>query len=199
MKKPIIAVDIDDTLADHAEAFILWSNEKYGTGLTIDDYQDHWSKIWKIEQDETERRAVEFHDSKAHRSFAIKKDSKEVLERLSQSYDLVIVTARRQSVVQDSLEWIREYYGDIFKDVRFVPIWDKDNTLTKAAICKELGASFLIDDLLRHCEIASDEGIQALLFGDYKWNSSIELPENIVRVKNWSEIEKYFNERQLQK
>jgi len=195
MEKPIIAVDIDDTLADHAETFVQWSNEKYGTNLTVEDYQDHWSLMWQIEHDETEARAAAFHESGAHRHFKVKLDSKEVLGRLRERYDLVIVTARRQAVIEDSMLWIREEFGDVFREVRFVPIWDKGNTLTKAAICQELGASYLIDDLLRHCSVAAEAGLQALLFGDYRWNRDEILPANVTRVKDWGEVERYFDGR----
>lgn len=190
-----IAIDVDDTLADHAEAFVAWSNEKYGTLLTVEDYHDHWSLLWSVDHDETARRAEIFHQTGAHRRFVVKADSVEVLRRLSKRYRLVVVTARRQLVVQDSLEWIQEYYEGIFSDVRFVPIWEADNTVTKADICRELGAQYLIDDLMRHCSLAAEAGITALLFGDYAWNRHEQLPPDITRVRDWKAVEEFFDGR----
>jgi Holliday junction DNA helicase RuvA len=37
--KPIIAIDIDDVLAENARGFVEWSNKRFGTSLTTDDGQ----------------------------------------------------------------------------------------------------------------------------------------------------------------
>jgi predicted methyltransferase len=61
MKKPIIAVDIDDVLVDHYEAVLAFHNARYGTTYTLQDYvTDHWSMVWGTDHAETERRAKEF-------------------------------------------------------------------------------------------------------------------------------------------
>jgi len=39
--KPIIAVDIDDVLANLAQEIVDFSNKNWGTNLTIDDYNEH--------------------------------------------------------------------------------------------------------------------------------------------------------------
>jgi len=48
-----------------------------------------------------------------------------------------------------------------------------------------------IDDQLKHCEAVTEAGKQALLFGDYGWGQADALHPNIIRVKNWAEIEAY--------
>jgi hypothetical protein len=76
-------------------------------------------------------------------------------------------------------------------------MWDvitKDSIhQTKGELLKSLGAQYHIDDQPKHCISALQQGIQPLLFGDYSWNRSVELPEGIVRVKNWQEVTEYFN------
>jgi 5'(3')-deoxyribonucleotidase len=195
MGKPVVAVDIDDTLADHAEAFVAWSNAKYGTALTAADYQDRWALMWRIDEAQAEERSTAFHGSGVHRSMVAKTDSQGVLGRLKDRYEFVIVTARRRSVVADSLEWLTEFHPGTFADVRFVPIWEPGNTLTKAVICREIGAEYLIDDMPRHCEAAAAEGIHALLFGDYSWNRSAPTAAGVQRVRDWLEVEEYFRGR----
>jgi 5'(3')-deoxyribonucleotidase len=193
--RPIIAVDVDDVLAYHAEAFLEWSNNKYGTNLTIEDYTDHWSELWSITHEQSEERAIIFHKERQHRHFKPNEDALDVLLHLKKMYDLVIVTARRQEVVKDSKEWLKKYYPNIFTDVRFVPIWEEDRKATKAAICNELGASFLIDDMPRHCNLAAEEGITALLFGNFRWNRHEKLSDGVIKVKNWAEIKQFFDEK----
>lgn len=193
-KRQIIAVDVDDVLAHHAEVLIEWGNKRYGTSYTIEDYTDHWSEIWSLTHDETEEMAALFHQGGYHREFQPRKDALEVLAELKKSYDLVIVTARRKSILDASRDWLDEHYPNIFNDVRFVPIWEEDRTATKAAICSEVGASYLIDDMPKHCNIAAENGIECLLFGNYIWNRNEKIHPNIQRVKDWQEVRHFFDD-----
>jgi uncharacterized HAD superfamily protein len=194
-KKPIIAVDIDDVLVDHYEALVTFHNETYGTSLTIHDYiSDHWHEVWGTTPEETELRAQAF-AALGVKDRVIKQGVAEALVQLSRKYDLVIVTARRKVNVDQTLEWIDERFPHVFKEVRFVPIWDEDSTLTKAEICREVGATYLIDDSLKHCRLAAEAGITAILFGDYGWNQASELPEGVTRCKDWVAVLEYFDGR----
>ena len=192
--RQIIAVDVDDVLAHHVEAFLEWSNNKYGTSFTIEDYTDHWTDLWSLSHEETEKRALLFHMERQHRHFKPRKDALEVLEYLNKDYDLVIITARRREVIDDSKEWLDEHFPDIFTDVRFVPIWEDDRKATKAAICREIGATYLIDDMVRHCNLAAEGNVQALLFGDYKWNRNEILSDGVIKVNDWQGIKRFFDD-----
>ncbi len=190
--RPIIAVDMDDVLAHHVEAFIGWSNTKYGTTFTLEDYNDHWSQLWSIDHEESEKRAVLFHQERQHRLFQPRKDALEVLHYLKKHYDLVIITARRRETINDSHEWLETHFPDIFKDVRFVPIWEDDRNATKLAICKEIGATYLIDDMVRHINLAAEGGVTALWFGDYKWNQNEKAVSGVVKAKDWQAVRDFF-------
>ena len=194
--RQIIAVDVDDVLAHHAEDLLRWGNKKYGTNFTIDEYTDHWAEIWSLTRDEIEEMALLFHQSGSHRKFKPHKDALEVLTVLKKSYDLVVVTARRREIIKDSQEWLDEHYPDIFKDVRFVPIWEGDRTATKAAICLEIGAAYLIDDLPKHCNLAAEAGVKCLLFGDYTWSRYEKLHQNVHKVADWQEVKEFFDAKQ---
>ena len=193
-----IAVDCDDVLADHAEDVVAWTNERFGTNLTIRDYTDHWTVMWQLDSDAVEARAVEYHSTGRHGTFTNKADSLDVLRWLAKDYDLVVVTARRKEIVQSSLEWIKASYPGIFKDVRFVPIWTPGNTVTKADICNEIGAEYLIDDLPKHCNIAAEAGIVSLVFGDYGWNRNEEIATGVHRVKDWQSVKEFFEHESKQ-
>ncbi len=197
MKKPIIAVDIDDVLAAHAEGFVAFSNEKWGTRLQPEDYDEHWVKMWKIEHEEVERRASEYHKSGTFGRLRHNKDAIPVLLELSKDYELVIITARRKEIQKESLEWINERYPNIFSAVHFAGIWDTtthmSHTMTKAELCKTIGVSFLIDDQLKHCEGAAAIGIKAVLFGSYTWNRKDELMDGVERCEDWHVVGEYFN------
>ena len=68
-----------------------------------------------------------------------------------------------------------------------------EKPLTKAEVCKEIGAVALIDDSLKHLLQCSEVGIEGILFGDYPWNQTDSLPENITRCTNWLEVLEHLN------
>ena len=179
-------------LASHAEAFVAFSNANYGTRLTPEDYREEWSKLWKVGPEEVERRANEFNKAEAIGSFSVKKQALPALQSLNNDYALCIVTARRQMAVETTMGWLDNHFPDIFKGVYFVPIWEPDNTVTKADICQEIGADFLIDDLPRHCNLAAARGIEAILFGSYSWNRDEETVAGVTRCKDWTKVLRYF-------
>lgn len=188
MTKPVIAIDIDDVLAANAEGFVAFSNSRWGTNLTIEDYQEHWSDMWKIDHDEAEGRAVEFHSSGVigqYRSFG---ESIQVLKSLSQKYELIIVTSRRAVVESETRAWINQFFPDIFHQIHFAGIFDPgiDQSVfakTKLDVFRKIGASYVIDDQTKHVFAAANEGIESILFGDYAWNRTDLTPDNVTRCK----------------
>lgn len=200
--KQTIAVDIDDVLASSAKGFIDYSNKKWGTSLSPDDYTEHWAIVWAVDEQEAEKRAKHIHAniSKIVGSYSHNNDAKPVLAELSKKYNLVIVTSRRKSIQKDTLEWLDIHFKGLFKEVHFAGIWDdldKDLKIriksTKTEVLEQIGANFLVDDQPKHCIAAAEAGIKTILFGDYRWNRDIEPQPNIARAKTWQEVLEYFN------
>jgi uncharacterized HAD superfamily protein len=194
--KPVIAVDIDDVIAANAQGFVDFSNQKYGTNLTVADYQDHWGEVWKVDQDEMLQRAIEYHESGHIATYAIIDGAKDVLEKLKGRFKLIILTARRNSINQLTKEWIEKYYPGIFDDMVFSGFYDTTVQgsfhMTKGELAKSVGADYLIDDQLKHILAASELGIRGILFGNYSWNQIDFLPRNVTRATNWEEVLTYF-------
>lgn len=190
-----IAVDIDEVLARHNHALARFHNERYGTNHSEDDYfTDHWSKVWGVNLEEAERRAVEFHDTSQHASLEVVPGAFEVLRELKKTHRLVVVTVRRKQIIDITHRWLLEFYPEVFNDVKFIHFWDKRNTKTKAEVCQDIGANWLIDDNIKHVSHMRAFGKKGLLFGDYAWNQAEVLPEDVVRVKNWKAVSRYFSE-----
>ncbi len=192
MSKQIIAVDMDDVLALHAEAFVEFSNKHYGTDLTKETYDERWANLWHVDNDEIERRALEFHTPENIAAYGRIDEAVPALKKLCETYELVIVTARSKNAIEATYAWLDKHFPGIFSGVHFVPIWEPGNTVTKAQICREIGAEYLIDDVVRHCDLAMQGGIQALLFGNYNWNRG-EIEPGVVRVQNWTAVQEYFD------
>lgn len=198
MSKKVIAIDIDDVLAAHAEAFIAFTNNKWGTNLTVEDYDEHWSKVWEVDHDETMRRADEFHASGEIARYRHFEQAEPVLKDLSERFDLVIVTSRQRMIAKETEEWINAKFPGIFSKIHHSGLWDDRkegaHVLTKADVCRELGVSYLIDDQTKHCFAVAELGIKTVLFGDYSWNRADELPENVTRCHDWQAVNEYFKQ-----
>jgi uncharacterized HAD superfamily protein len=196
--KLTIAVDIDDVLAANATGFAEYSNRKWGTNLTPDDYTEHWAELWKVDFEEVERRRQQIVRDRLFTKHRFFSEAKPVLEALSQDFNLIIISSRGKSIQADTIEWLKKEYGDIFSGIHFAGIWDQDLhvlerlKLTKAEICRQLGADYLIDDQPKHCLAAAEAGITALLFGDYAWARDVPEQTNLIKVKTWPEVLAYF-------
>lgn len=204
MSSPVIAVDLDDVLASSAQGFVDYSNKRWGTRLTVEDYNEHWSEMWGIEHEETIERAHDIYASRVQRDFIHDREAALVLKDLAKRYKLVITTSRHRQVQQDTLDWLEKHFPEVFSDVHFAGIWedwgqrkqtlDEAAKLTKADLLKKIGAAYIIDDHPKHCNGAAKVGVQALLFGDYGWNRHVKLAKGIIRVKDWSAVKKFFDE-----
>lgn len=196
-----IAVDIDDVLALSAEGFVIYSNELYGTDLRPEDYDEHWAKVWKVSNEEAATRSECFSKSGAVKTFRPIADGEAVLRELSREYNLVIVTSRRLVTQSDTLQWINYHYPQLFTDIHYAGMWDNptDSSIhaTKREVCEQIGADYLIDDQLKHCQAVAEAGMQAVLFGNYTWNQSNILFSGVVRCADWQEVKSYFERQSI--
>lgn len=197
MSKKIIAVDVDDVLSAYAPSLIKFSNERWGTNLTINEIDENWAKMWQIDSNEMETRAQVLH-KELFRDLDYIDNAKIILEKLAKNYDLVVTTSRRKSLAEHTSDWLDEHFPKIFSNIHHAGIYDEihiESTFkkTKLDLCKRIGADYMIDDQPKHCFATSQAGITSLLFGDYPWNRTDQLPSGVVRVKNWHEVGKYFD------
>lgn len=191
-----IAVDVDDVLAQSAKGLTAFSNMQWGTTLTPMDYDEHWANMWGVDIEEVKRRTQVFYDSGIVRNYLPMDGANEVLVKLKNRYNLVILTSRGSTIRQDTQDWVEKYYPDIFSEVHLSGIWDDialhKYEVTKTDICRQIGAEYLIDDQLKHCISANDAGITSLLFGDYTWNQMSDLPNGIIKSHTWKDVDNYF-------
>jgi uncharacterized HAD superfamily protein len=198
VKKPIIAIDIDDVLAAEAAFVIAYSNQHWNHRLTVDDYQEFWEAMWSVDHDEAERRSIELHAPGVEGSYEPLAGACAALERLRERFNLAVVTSRREMVRQETLDWLDRQIGkDVFSQVVFTGIWDTGvvgaHQLTKTEILRSFGVSYLVDDQLKHCRAAAESGVRAVLFGNYPWNQADSLPDGVVRCADWAAVEEYFD------
>lgn len=197
--KPIIAVDVDDVIAAHAPALVAYSNRRWGTNLTLDNYHEHWGNMWQVDHQEWQNRTDEYFSSGHIESYDSINGASEVLKKLSRNYKLVVVTARMASIDKPTREWVTKYYPGVFTEIYLTNLWSGSNkddiNRTKADFLKSIKAEYFIDDQLKHVLAAAEIGIKSLLFGCYPWNQTDGLPACATRVKDWPAVLEYFDGR----
>lgn len=194
-----IAVDVDEVLSASAEGFVKFSNERWGTNLTIDDYHEHWAKMWSVSEQEADNRMLVLNKEGIIKSYNPVTSAEAVLKKLAKKFRLVVATSRSTYLSEETVIWIDKHYGGVFENIHHSGIYDADgedrHLATKAQLCLDIGADYLIDDQIKHCVGAAEVGVKAILFGDYAWSkTSKKLPKNVTRCKDWQEVLEYFND-----
>ena len=194
MTKERLAIDVDEVLFPMLESFLDHHNPTYGTSHVFEDFFSYdWEHVLGIPQEETVRRVYEYLD-RDHSLIEAVEGSQEAAAALSKAYELVVVTARHPQFESSTRSWLITRFEELFKEViciGYAPIMEKP--LTKAEVCRDLGAVALIDDSLVHTSHCSEAGIEGVLFGDYPWNQATELPIGVTRCVDWQAVAEHFN------
>jgi len=186
----LIAIDIDDVLAEFIEGFIQFHNRMYGTSLIKKNMITY--SFWDIlneTKEEGVKRLYNFFNSSDFREIPPNKDALDILNILKKNHKLVVITSRPNTFEKKTREWINHHFPGIFSEIYFLyneDIREKRNK-TKGEICEKLKVDVFIEDSLVYAEGCANKGIKVLLL-DCPWNQSEELPENVVRIKDWNEV-----------
>ena len=120
MKKPIIAVDVDDVLVPHFQDLIDWYNHEYGTKLALTDQYSHNLEVWGATSDEQAiRRVHRFFNTPEFLNARTYAKALQAVRTLADDFELMVITARDtiiQSVTQD---WLDKHFTDLFKAAHF--------------------------------------------------------------------------------
>ncbi len=195
MRRPIIAIDVDDVLLESGPAVIADYNRRFGTRLPVGAYNSaHDRQAWGDVDITTAIQRVD--DFVLTAAFIEREPLREVadaLAKLAERYELHVLTGRNEIVAKLTNDWLERYFPGIFSSVSFSNLFVPERRRSKGEMCVELGASFLIDDHLLHVKNAAECGLGAVLFGDYPWNRADVLPLGVVRCIDWSAVLEYFD------
>jgi hypothetical protein len=120
------------------------------------------------------------------------------LKKLAKEFDLVAVTSRRVVLKPETDVWMGHHFPHLFKELHYAGIWDEITPdsighalkRTKAELCREIAADYLIDDQIKHCIGAAEAGVAALLFGAAP---GLKAPVGVTPVQHWKDVESYFH------
>lgn len=187
----LIAVDIDQVLADMVTGIAKFHNERYGTSLTKESFHSfHFWKVWGGTEEEMVEKMHQFYGTSYFKDLLPLPGAVEGIEALSRSYELTIATARPHYLEADTRAWLERHFQGRFSGIHFTNAHANDGTpaSSKLEICARLGAACLIDDYLPEGEATRiPEGLRFLLL-DALWNRKTALPARAERARSWKDV-----------
>ena len=200
MQKKVVAIDIDDVVADTVGAIVHNLSLMSGKEIT-DEHFKHPGEYWGYYEDLIKRLGLGEEFNYETVVSAIEKNShliypvdgaQEALSRMMEKVDVVFITARHFDRETETKKWVEKYFGVPEKFVHVIGNNFAGPLRPKGEVCLEIGADWLIDDNPEHCLSAIEYGLNAILFGDYGWH--FNAPDHLHRAKTWKEVEQFLDE-----
>ncbi|DBA00075.1 TPA: hypothetical protein N0F65_000366 [Lagenidium giganteum] len=178
--RTVVAIDLDHTLANFADAVVEWHNENNETKVSVKDLK--WDEVW--EQLEEERR-VDFYNSV---QFTTKvthvEKASEVLKPLRKYFTLYVVTDRPRLVEKQTREWIDTHFSGVFDKLLFVDEDSKDDIIPrKKEIYEEFKVKVAVGSDGSILTKAAEDVPRALLVGNVPWTNEAG---TLKRADDWT-------------
>ncbi|MEH7552869.1 5' nucleotidase, NT5C type [Bacillus altitudinis] len=168
MKRKVIAIDMDDVLADFLPAWVKAINQHDDPTLKCENI-----KSWNISDYVNTKNDVFRHLTyDFFKGLSVKKDSQKVVKNLCDLYEVYVVTTAtaHPESLKAKLEWLQENFPFISHD--------------HVVLCgnkKIIKADYMIDDGIHNLE--TFEGVGMVFDAPHNENDN-----RFLRVKNWLEI-----------
>ncbi|MCC5910439.1 MAG: hypothetical protein JJT76_08390 [Clostridiaceae bacterium] len=188
MKGLSLCIDIDGTITE-AYDWILRANAYFNKKITPEDvkvYDMH--KALGVESDAYDK-FYNLYGELIHEEARIRRDVKEVLDKLYERHEIHFVTAREGKMKDVTKRWLFQH-GIPIDTLSLLGTHDK---VSKA---QELDCDIFIEDRYENAIQLASYGFQVLLIDCYYNQGPLE--KGITRVNNWQEI-KAFIEKYAQK
>ena len=187
-KKPVIVFDFDDVIIDVTKGFLQFYKDKGEFAGDFEKIETDISLLMKITQEEELKLWDRFFDSEEYLSLLPNPHVLEVLEKLKERFELVILTNRVNRFRESAMSWIKRHLPDYFSKVLFALDFPEGKR-SKGQICSDLGAILLIDDEPKNIFSCIEHSIPVVVY-DSPWNR--KLPRELPRIKSIEEVEGFI-------
>ena len=195
MNKPTIAIDVDEVLFPLLASFFSYLKAAHDIDIVPDQMETYRTEdvIGGTSEDLLAKMDA-YMQTEHYENTSPVIGAVEALKQLHINYRLIIVTARHKNFSGFTERFIETHFKGLFDNVHYThDVIDPGVNRPKAEMCKELQAITLVDDSLRNVIECAEAGIPSVVFGDYRWNQSEELPEGVTRCVDWEAVEEYFH------
>ncbi|CAA0818710.1 Haloacid dehalogenase-like hydrolase (HAD) superfamily protein [Striga hermonthica] len=197
--KVMVAVDVDEVLGNFVSALNQFIADRYSLNHSVSEY--HVYEFFKLKFNWLSSVSADIRVHEFFKTHYFRKGirpipgAREALQKLSEIYNLSIVTSRQNAIKEHTIEWIDKHYPGLFQEIHFGNHFALEGqSKPKSEICKSLGAKVLIDDNPRYAIECAEVGIKVLLFdyeNSYPWCKFDAVPRHplVTKVHNWEEVE----------
>ena len=185
----LIAIDIDEVLADTLNHFIFLYNQKFKTSFKRDDfYTFDWWEVLGLEKDRFKAIYEKMVAQGFFQNIQTIKGAQDGVKELQKDYSLAIVTGRPKSMTEITKAWLAKNFAGSFSQFYFTKeVILGPNKKPKHDICQQIGAKVILEDEFEFAEDCAQGHIQVLLF-DNPWNRAFKMPSYMIRVYSWEDI-----------
>lgn len=192
-RNPVLAVDFDDVVAHFNATFAIYHNQTYGSDVSYTDICSYdMCQVWSLDHDTLIARVRDFCHT-YHDQITPTHGATTVLPRLAERYELHIVTSRCESLTTITKDWLAAYGLEVFTGHHFTNGYGSlfpERTQSKLAVCREIGAQYLIEDALENARLVADGGIHVLV-PNRPWNRESTRHARIIPdIRDWYHIER---------
>lgn len=152
----IIAIDIDEVLADSITNWRKFVSEQYGVNITEKQLREmpYLSYLGDTKEEASERIRV-FNDSEYFWMTKPLDGAPEAIKELANKHTLKIVASRPMGIKEQTEEWIQKYFPDMFTEIHFnnensSKSYTLGDGLHKGEMLEGIGADIFIDDYIEY-------------------------------------------------
>lgn len=138
MGKPVLALDLDDVLAEYASSFI-----EYESGLGVVIAPQQISRSF-VEMGVPPVHFQIFESNGYLQVLQTEPGAREAVETLADSFELVIITSRNERTKPQTSEWVARFFPEIHRII---------HSADKGATYREIGAIGMVEDQIRFAEM----------------------------------------------
>ena len=177
----IIAIDIDDVLADTLNYFLNYYNNLYKKNFSRKDfYIYHWWEVLGISKEEFLEIFKIFVAEKNFEKFSPMRSAQSVINKIKKDHHLIIITGRENYLIDATEYWLNRHFPNVFGEIYYTAsmLEKKLEAVSKTGACWQGGADLIIDDQFAFANDCATSGLQTFLFHS-PWNKNSILPENM--------------------
>ncbi len=189
-----IGIDLDSVLAEILTPLNDFYNHRFGTNYQLSEYVNFsLSKVWGCTSEKAIEAVFEFYHSPYMKAIPVVAGAVEAVDYLRKKHELIVITSRSEEISEITHQWINQYFPNRFAEVVLTNQFSRPGIefKTKGEVGKEIGIEAMIDDNLDNLLDCAKHGINGYLF-EAGWNRYQTVPESIVRIKSWTEVNKWF-------
>ena len=186
----IIALDLDEVIAEFHNGFIKFHNYSYKTNVSIEDFPDYYlfTGSLNITREQAIDRVYEFYESEFFDQIKPFPGAIVAVNKLKENHKLYIITSRQNDLKPKTKKWLDKHLPNTFEDVIHTNSFSPDGSkqLKKSEVCDQIKAEVFIDDRIEYIEECLKHGRKTILF-EAVWNKNKATPKGALKVKGWEE------------